>query len=68
MPRLGFLIAMAVFALIVSSFSASVVIDYEWWKEMGQLDTWFSMAAYRHLPRLAAAVLAFVVFRIAYDS
>ena len=66
MPRFGLLIAIGIFALIVSSFSASFLIDYEWWKEMGQLDTWYSMAAYRYLPRLAAAILAFIVFRIAY--
>jgi uncharacterized membrane protein (UPF0182 family) len=66
MPRLGVLIALGIFALIAASSSASFVIDYEWWKEMGQLDTWFSMAAYRYLPRLAVAVLTFLIFRAAF--
>src|SRR5260221_10520475 len=66
MPRLA-LVVLAVFVLIIGSSSlASVAIDYEWWKEMGQLETWFSMAAYRYLPRIAAAILAFLAFRIAF--
>ncbi|MCL5746612.1 MAG: UPF0182 family protein, partial [Acidobacteria bacterium] len=41
--------------------AASYVIDYQWWKEMGQLPTWFSMLLYGLSPALAASVLAFVV-------
>lgn len=60
-----FLIAIVV-AFVFVTLSASAIIDYAWWDEMGQLDTWYSMALYRYAPRFAAAMLAFVVFRTAF--
>ncbi len=39
----------------------SFVIDYCWWKEMGQVPTWFSMLLYGTAPALVAALVAFVV-------
>ena len=38
---------------------ASYTIDFEWWKEMGQLNTWLSMLTYSVVPVLAATLLAF---------
>ena len=52
-----------------SSVRASVssyAIDYQWWKEMGQLHTWFSMLLYSVIPATAATVLGFVIFWIAH--
>ena len=66
MPRIGVLIAIGFLALIFASTSASFLIDYEWWKEMGQLETWYAMAAYQYLPRLAVALLAFLAYRTAF--
>jgi hypothetical protein len=40
---------------------ASYVIDYQWWKEMGQVPTWFSMLLYGMAPALIASLLAFIV-------
>jgi uncharacterized protein len=66
MPRLGVLIAIGFLSLIFASTAASFVIDYEWWKEMGQLETWYSMATYQYLPRLVMAALAFAAFKLAF--
>jgi uncharacterized membrane protein (UPF0182 family) len=38
---------------------ASFVIEFQWWKEMGQLSTWGRMLAYGYTPVAAATLLAF---------
>lgn len=40
---------------------ASFAIEWAWWKELGQIDTFLSMLSYGVFPVIAAAVLAFVV-------
>jgi uncharacterized membrane protein (UPF0182 family) len=52
--------------LILSRAAAGFVIDYQWWKEIGQLDTWLDRIAITLLPVTAAAVLAFVALWIAH--
>ena len=52
--------------VMVSRWLASLFIEYEWWKEMGQVSTWESIIAYNFLPHLAAALLAFVLLWIAH--
>jgi uncharacterized protein len=52
--------------LILSRLFSSWTIDYQWWKEMGQLNTWFSMLAYSVIPPAVATLLAFAVFWIAH--
>jgi len=42
-------------------------IDYQWWKEMGQLHTWFSILAYSLIPVTGATIIAFIVFWIAHS-
>ncbi len=42
-------------------------IDYQWWKEMGQLRTWFSMLAYSVIPATGATIIAFIIFWIAHS-
>lgn len=60
-------IAIAAFLLFVLlRLLCSWTIDYQWWKEMGQLQTWFSMLAYTIIPTAAATLLGFVVFWIAH--
>ncbi len=60
-------IALAVVALfIVFRITAGWTIDYQWWKEMGQLETWVAMLAYEVIPIAAVTVIAFVVFWIAH--
>jgi uncharacterized membrane protein (UPF0182 family) len=42
------------------------VIDYQWWKEMGQTETWFAMLWYGLAPLAAATVVAFAVLWVAH--
>lgn len=46
--------------------AASWILDYEWWKEIGQVPTWFSMMLYGTGPAIAVAVIAFIVFWTAH--
>ena len=39
---------------------ASTVIDYQWWKELGQVDTWLSLYLYAIGPLLAATMTFWV--------
>jgi uncharacterized membrane protein (UPF0182 family) len=40
---------------------ASYVIDYQWWKEMGQLSTWGAMLLYGTAPMLGAFLITLAV-------
>ena len=45
---------------------AGLVIEYQWWKELGQARTWISILLYSSAPPAAAAILAFAVFWTAH--
>ena len=45
----------------------SWTIDYQWWQEMGQLHTWYSILAYSVIPAIGATIVAFVVFWFAHS-
>jgi len=45
---------------------ASYVIEIEWWKELGQFNTWLSMLWYSVAPVVAATLLAFATLWIAH--
>ena len=62
---LSILIAAAVLLIGVRTTS-SYAIDYQWWKEMGQIRTWISMLAYSVIPTAAATILGFIIFWIAH--
>lgn len=68
MPRLVYFLATLGILFIMAIAGASTVIEYSWWQEMAQVDTWLSMASYRYLPRLAGAILLFVLLRFAYGQ
>ena len=58
----------ALFLLLIGARTiASTVIDYHWWKEMGQTPVWWSQLAFSVLPKAAAAALAFLVFWVAHS-
>ena len=62
MPRRGPLVV--IFLFIVLFFSRTIaqwVIDYHWWNEMGQLETWWLMWMYDPLPSIVAALIAFAI-------
>ena len=40
------LIVVILLVLVGARTIASTVIDYQWWKELGQVDTWLSLYLY----------------------
>jgi uncharacterized membrane protein (UPF0182 family) len=48
--------------LFLGRYAAEALLDYEWWKEIHQLDTWISQLLYGTLPIVIAAVFFFVCF------
>lgn len=58
------LIALVV-VLFAAASAASYVIEYAWWHEMGQVDTWLSRWIYSAVPLAAATLVAAVIFWMA---
>ncbi len=55
-----------VIALFFIRSGAGWFIDYQWWEQMGQLTTYWSMLAYSVIPGAIATVIGFIVFWIAH--
>jgi uncharacterized membrane protein (UPF0182 family) len=60
------IIVLLLLALFGARSISSYIIEVEWWKELGQLNTWLSMLTYSIMPLAAATVLAFAVLWIAH--
>jgi uncharacterized protein len=60
------LIVAAIVILLGARSIASFSIEYQWWQELGQLDTWFSMLAYGFAPMVAATFIAFAALFVAH--
>lgn len=58
---------LAIVLFVALRWLCTWTIDYQWWKEMGQLHTWFSMLAYSVIPATGATIIAFVIFWIAHS-
>jgi uncharacterized membrane protein (UPF0182 family) len=56
----------AIAVLFFAQLAASFTIDFQWWKEMGQLDTWWNTWVYGYGPVGAAALVTFLVLWIAH--
>src|SRR6266851_4220969 len=67
-PRYGFLwIIAAIFVVVMFGRSiGSLVLDYDWWQEVGHLSTWGRMLEYRFVPGLVAWVITFVALWVAH--
>jgi uncharacterized membrane protein (UPF0182 family) len=55
------LAVIALAALLLVRWGASLLIDYEWWNELGQVHTWLDYYSYQTIPVAIGAVLAAVV-------
>ena len=58
-------------AIVILLFSASgkianFIIEYNWWKEVEQVDTWMSMLLYQIAPGAAGTLLVFIVLWLAH--
>jgi uncharacterized protein len=60
------LVVLLVVILLGARSIASYAIEISWWKELGQLNTWFSMLTYSLVPLVAATLLAFAVLWVAH--
>lgn len=65
-PRLLLVLAALAALLVSARWVASVVIEYQWWKEMHQVPTWISMLLYGVAPVAACALVAFAVLWTAH--
>ena len=64
--KLPFLIAGLVLVLVFSRGIGNTVLDYHWWREMGQVDTWLRMWFYRWVPGIAQWLLLALILWIAH--
>ena len=60
------LVIAAILALWASSTAADFVIEYNWWKEIGQVNTWVGMLWYSIAPAAAGSLIAFVALWVAH--
>ncbi len=60
------LMVVALVLLIGTRAFASWILEYQWWREMGQFETWISMMIYGLAPVAALSVIAAIVFWVAH--
>src|SRR5690348_10951609 len=60
------LILLVLIVLISARFIAGTLIDYAWWKELHQLDTWINLLLYGTVPILLAILIFFTAFWTAF--
>jgi hypothetical protein len=61
------LAAIVLLLLVVPEWAASRLIEYSWWKEMGQVNTWLDLYAWSAMPVSIATVVAWIVLLIAHS-
>ncbi|MGB8888554.1 MAG: UPF0182 family protein [Candidatus Korobacteraceae bacterium] len=59
------LVALAFFLWAIPT-AANFVIEYNWWKEVGQVNTWFSMLWYSIAPTAVGALLALIALYVSH--
>src|ERR1700730_5578412 len=67
--RIPRVVYVAVAALLLLMFGRSIcqlILDYQWWTEMGQVSSWIRMNEYRYLPGIAAWLLMCVILFVAH--
>src|ERR1017187_10621058 len=63
-----FLLLLLAFAAWAIPTAANFVIDYNWWKEVGQVSTWVSMLWYSIAPIGAGILVAFIALWVAHGK
>lgn len=63
-----FLIILLIVLLLCSRYITATFVDYSWWSEMHQVDTWISLLLYGTGPIIVAIVLLFIAFWIAFTA
>jgi uncharacterized membrane protein (UPF0182 family) len=57
---------LALILLGLTSTIANFIIEYNWWKVVGQVETWISMLWYRIAASVAGALVAFIALWVAH--
>ncbi len=60
------LAAVVILLLVFGRSLCSLIIDYLWWREMGQVSTWFRASAYLYATNIAEWLIAFLVLWIGH--
>src|SRR5690242_20097231 len=50
----------------LTSTIANFIIEYSWWKEVGQVETWINMLWYSIAPSVAGALVGFIALWMAH--
>ncbi len=59
--RLIWLAVLAVALLIAVREGAALALEYAWWKELNQLETWLGLFTYAYAPLTVATLVAFAI-------
>jgi uncharacterized membrane protein (UPF0182 family) len=62
---LAVLLALSLWAITIA---ANFIIEYNWWKEVGQVGTWISMLWYSIAPFAAGTLVAFIALWVAHGK
>ena len=67
--RVGCIGLVIVFFVVLAGakWAASLLIDYAWWQEAGQVRTWIDLYAYSTLPVFAGTIFAWIALLIAHS-
>src|SRR6202161_3622199 len=63
---IAFFVSLVVLIWAIAT-AADYVIEYSWWKEVGQAGTWISMLWYSIAPAAAGALVAFIALLVAHS-
>ncbi|MBI5085295.1 MAG: UPF0182 family protein [Acidobacteria bacterium] len=62
----GIILLVILLVILGGRWMAGVTIEYQWWQEMGQVETWLQMLTYGFAPVLAATLAAFAALWLAH--
>jgi len=60
------LAVLVVLGIWASSLAADFIIEYNWWKEVGQVNTWVGMLWYSIAPATVGSIIAFLSLWVAH--
>lgn len=64
--RVWLWVPIVVIILLVLRSAAGYVVEYQWWREMAQVETWVALLSYAVLPGILAFILAYAVIWVAH--
>ena len=64
--KLGFLLAALAAFLVLSRVLGSLVLDYHWWSEMGQVDAWLKRWFYQWVPGIVQWLILAIILWVAH--